>query len=69
MTPRYEMLINAIANTDLFIVRMFLFAIAVVITYPVLSWTPTWMRRPAQVIYLASLLVMFIFVTVYSAGV
>lgn len=67
MTPRYELLITSIANADLFIVRMFLFAIAVVITYPVLNWTPAWMRRPAKYFYLASLLIMFIFVTVYSA--
>ncbi len=67
MTPRYEMLINAIAASDLFIVRMFLFALVMVIAYPVLDWTPAWMRRPAQGIYLASLLAMFIFVTVFSA--
>ncbi len=67
MTPRYEMLINAIAASDLFIVRMFLFALVMVIAYPVLDWTPAWMRRPAQGIYLASLLAMFIFTTVFSA--
>lgn len=68
MTPRYEMLINAIAASDLFIVRMFLFALVTVIAYPVLDWTPAWMRRPAKVLYLAVLLAMFIFVTVFSAG-
>jgi hypothetical protein len=69
MTNRYDLLINAIAETDIFIVRMFLFALAVVLAYPILNWTPAWMRRPAKVLYLATLLAMFIFVTVYSAGV
>lgn len=67
MTPRYELLINAIDASNLFIVRMFLFALLAVAAYPVLNWTPAWMRRPAQGFYLACLLAMFIFVTVYSA--
>ncbi len=67
MTPRYELLIDAINNSNDFITRMFLFALAAVIAWPVLEWTPNWMRRPAKYLYLASLLCMFIFVTVFSA--
>ena len=68
MTPRYQLLINAIHDTDIFIVRMFLFAMLAVLAYPVLQWTPAWMRRPATYFYLASLLIMFLFVTVYSVS-
>lgn len=67
MTNRYELLINAIDDTNLFLVRMFLFALAVVIAYPVLNWTPVWMRRFAKHLYLGALLAMFVFVTVLSA--
>lgn len=67
MTPRYELLIDAINNSNDFISSMFLFALAAVTAWPVLEWTPHWMRRPAKVLYLASLLGMFIFVTVFSA--
>jgi hypothetical protein len=66
VTDRYLLLINSIQATNLFIVQMFLFAIFAVIAYPVLAWTPAWMRRPAQALYLASMLAAFIFVTVYS---
>jgi hypothetical protein len=66
MTNRYAELINSINATDTFIVKMFLFALFAVLAYPVLSWTPAIMRRPAQAIYLALMLAAFIFVTVYS---
>lgn len=65
MTNRYELLIDAITNSNLFITRMFLFALLAVLAYPILRWTPAWMRRPAQYLYLATLLAMFFFVTVY----
>jgi drug/metabolite transporter (DMT)-like permease len=67
MTTRYELLINAINNSNDFITRMFLFALAAVLAWPVLEWTPHWMRRPVKYLYLASLLGMFIFATVFSA--
>lgn len=65
---RYELLINAIHNTNGFIVQMFLFALLAVIAYPALNWLPLWLARPAKHLYLIALLAMYIFVTVYSAG-
>ena len=67
MTNRYDLLISAIGNSDLLIIRMFLFASVVVLAFPVLDWTPAWMRRPARYLYLASLLILFILATVLSA--
>ena len=68
MTNRYEMLINSIHATDVFIVQMFLFALCAVIAVPVLQWTPAWMRKPAQAIYAITVLALFIFATVYSGA-
>lgn len=65
---RYELLINAIHNTNNFITQMFLFALFAVIAYPALNWLPAWLVRPAKYLYLTALLAMSIFVTVYSAG-
>lgn len=62
---RYELFINAMSQTNNFMVQMFLFALLAVIAYPVLDWTPALIRRPAKYIYLAFLLVAFIFTTVY----
>jgi len=64
MTDRYDLLIKSINDTNYFIVRLFLFALLLVIAYPVLDWTPAWMRRPAKFIYLAFLPVMFILSTI-----
>ncbi len=66
---RYELLIKGIQDTDLFIVRLFLFALLAVIAYPVLGWTPAWMRRPAQLTYLATVLVLFVTVLFLGSGV
>lgn len=51
MTDCYYVLLASISSNDAIIVRMFLYALAVVIAHPVLGWTPAWMR--AQSIYLA----------------
>lgn len=67
MTSRYDVLIASIAASNLFIVQMFLIAFAAVIAYPILAWTPAWMRRHAEHIYLASLLGLF-FATVFLGG-
>ena len=66
MTDRYDLLVNSIHASDLFITHMFLFALAAVIAYPVLGWTPAWMRTWSQRVYLACMLLAFIFVTVAS---
>lgn len=66
MTNRYELLMNSIHASDEVIVKLFLFAVFVVISYASLNWTPPPMRRPAQWLYLAFVLAMFILVTVYS---
>jgi hypothetical protein len=68
MTARYDLLINSINASDKFMVNMFLFALTAVIAYPVLEWTPVWMRRPAKYLYLTFMLAAFIFTTVYSSG-
>lgn len=66
---RYELLINGIHDTDVFIVRLFLFAFFAVIAYPVLGWTPAWMRKPAQIAYLAFALILFVSVLILGSGV
>ena len=68
MTERYDLLISSIAATNLFMVQMFLFALVAVIAYPVLDWTPTWIRRPAKYLYLAFMLAAFL-ATVYFGSV
>lgn len=65
---RYELLIESIKSTNQFIVWMFLFALTALIAYRVLDWTPTWLRRPVKYLYLATMLGISIFITVYSAG-
>ncbi len=55
-----------VVNVAVFLVQMFLFALVAVIAYPVLDWTPAFIRRPAKYIYLALMLAAFIFTTVYS---
>lgn len=66
---RYELLINGIHDTNLFIVRLFIFALCMVIAHPVLGWMPPGMRKPAQNIYLAFLLVLFATVLILGSGV
>jgi hypothetical protein len=66
MTNRYDLLIAALNSTDASIVKMFWYALVAVIAYAVLAWTPAWLRRPAQSIYLAMGLIAFVFITVYS---
>ena len=68
MTNRYAELINAIHATDTFIVQIFLFALALIIAYPILDWTPVWMRRPAKYLYLTFPIAALILTTVYSAS-
>jgi hypothetical protein len=68
MTQRYNELINAIGATDKFILQMFLFAFFVVLAYPVLQWVPARVRKPFTNIYLATVLILFIFTTVFSSG-
>jgi hypothetical protein len=67
MTDRFDLFISATQQNNLIIVRMFLFAIAAVIAYPVLGWLPAWMRRPARMFYLALALVIFL-ATVYLSS-
>lgn len=66
MTNRYDLFIDAMLNTDLFITRMFLFALIVILAYRTLEWVPSFFRRPSQAFYLVMMLALFIFVTVYS---
>ena len=66
MTDRYDLLIASIQASDLLITRTFLYALFAVIAYPILDWTPHWLRRPARYLYLGSLLAAFIFITVFS---
>lgn len=66
MTNRYELLITSIASSDRFLVQMFLFALIAVVAYRVLEWTPVFVRRFFQYVYLILGLACFIFVTVYS---
>jgi hypothetical protein len=67
MTERFDLYMNALHQTDIFLVRMFLFALAAVAAYPVLGWLPAWMRRPAQMFYLVLMLVIFL-TTVYLSS-
>lgn len=64
MTNRYEMLIAAIQNSNLFITQMFLFAFFALLAWQVLDWTPLILRRPFKYIYAASVLALFL-VTVF----
>jgi len=56
----------AIADSNHFMLQMFLFTFSAVIAYPVLDWTPLIIRRPLKYLYLAFLLAAFLLVTVYS---
>jgi hypothetical protein len=67
MTPEYLRFINATYQADDYVVRMFLFALLAIVAYPALAWLPAWMRRPAQLIYLALMLVVFV-ATVYLSS-
>lgn len=67
MTNRYEMLIEAIANSNLFITQMFLFALCAILGYQALKWTPAFLQRPVRYVYLGSLLGLFL-VTVFIRG-
>jgi hypothetical protein len=66
---RYELLVDGIHDTNLFIVRIFLFTLFAVAAYPVLGWTPTWMRMHSQRIYLGLMLVLFATVLFLGSGV
>lgn len=66
MTNRYQLLLDAIHQSNSVIEYMFLFAITVVIAYVSLEWTPAFMRRPVKRIYLITALVLFFLVTVFS---
>jgi hypothetical protein len=68
MTNRYDLLINSINATDKFIVQMFLFAVIALIAYRVLQWVPARARILCGNLYLAVMLALFIFTTVYSGG-
>jgi hypothetical protein len=64
MTNRYEMLIQAIQNSNLFITQMFLFALFALLAWKILDWTPPILRRPFKYLYAASMLALFL-VTVF----
>jgi hypothetical protein len=64
MTERFYEFLKSTAAADMAMLQMFIFALVAVITFPVLDWTPAWMRRTAQVIYLVAMLIVFLF-TVY----
>lgn len=66
---RYELLIRSIQDTDDYIVKLFLFSILTVLAYPVLGWTPSWIRKPAQLTYLATALILFMAVLILGSGV
>ena len=59
MTARYDLLLDAILTKNGMILNLFLFALAMVLAWYALDWTPAWMRRPARWCYVASLLIIF----------
>jgi len=65
MTARYELLIEAINKSNDFILTMFLFALALVLGWHALNWVTPFLRRPLRVLYIASLIGMYFFVTVF----
>jgi len=60
MTDCYYVLLASIQITNKFILSMAGYALALVITYPVLGWMPADVRGTAQQIYLGVILVGFI---------
>lgn len=64
MTNRYDLLIDAIQQSNLFIVQVFLFAFFALTAWKVLDWTPLILRRPIKYFYAASVLALFL-VTVF----
>ncbi len=60
MTNRYDLLINSIHASDAIITNLFLFALLAVVAYASLGWTPAMLRRPAQWLYMACALVLFL---------
>lgn len=67
MTPRYDLFVGSIHQADLFLVQMFLFALAVIAAYPALGWLPAFFRRPMQWFYLSVLLALYL-ATVYLSA-
>lgn len=65
MTNRYDLLIASIIASNKMIVMMALFAVAGVAGYLSLNWVHPVIRRAVQWIYLAFLLALDIFVTVF----
>lgn len=66
MTNRYDLLIQSIQDTNQFILYMFLYALCAIVGYYALEWSPVFVRRPLQYIYLASLLIASILLTVFN---
>lgn len=60
MTPRFDLYVAALRQTDLFLVQMFLFAAALIVTPFVLRWLPAAWQRPAKTLYYAFVLVAFL---------
>ena len=65
---RYQLLIQSIAESDLYMVRMFLYAGATIAGYGTLGWLSKneTVVRAARWMYLIFILSAFIFLTVYS---
>lgn len=68
MSDRYDLFVAALAESNRIIVQMFLYALFAVVAYPIIQWTPAWMRRPLEYAYLAALLFAFLLVTVFSSS-
>ena len=68
MSGRYDLFVAALAESNHIIVQMFLYTLLGVVAYPVIEWTPAWMRRPLRYAYLAAMLIAFVFVPVYSGS-
>ena len=59
MTPRYDLLINAIHETNTMILMLFGFALFLVLTDAALAWLPERIRPITRRIYLASVIGLF----------
>jgi len=69
MTERFDLYLTALDQTNTFLMQMFIFALLIIAAYKSLEWSPAWLIRPAQYLYLAALLIVFLFTTVFFSGV
>jgi hypothetical protein len=68
MTNRYALLINAIAQTNQTVLILAAAAVLTVLGWYALAWTPPFIRRPMQVLYILSAFVLYMATVLFTKG-